>query len=123
MHHSEIALALCSDCAIVKVLAKANIEQENNMTAKAAALALVTFDTDLACEVSYLNTGDYWWIEGGARERQEAVLKYCAGTWTLSLAAASAGVTETQVLVALAKNHLHCGTQVVCEGVVKNLLK
>jgi hypothetical protein len=94
------------------------------MTAKAAAAALVEFDADLRARVDALNArGDYWWIEPGAREDQEDVIRQCAGTWTLSLAAASAGVTEVQVLTALARFHLRLGTQKCAAATVYSVLK
>lgn len=93
------------------------------MGAKTAADALVKFDTELRDRIEALESrGGYWWIQEGASAETDAILRDCAGTWTLSLAAESAGVTERQVLVALARFHLHRGTQICAEGAVTQAL-
>jgi hypothetical protein len=93
------------------------------MSAKRAADALVEFDADLKARVEEINSrGDYWWIDAANGADAEAIIKDTAGTWTLSLAAAAAGVTEESALVALYRNYLHGGTQVAASGRVRSIL-
>lgn len=78
------------------------------MTAISAANALMTYDADLRARVDeYFGGREPYAIPS---EESDALLREIAGTWTLGLAAASAGVTERQVLVALARHYLHLGT-------------
>lgn len=94
------------------------------MTAKAAAAALAEFDVELKARIEEINSrGDYWWINEQHSVDAEQIIKDAAGTWTLSLAASSAGVSEEMVLVALYRNHLHGGTQVAAAGTVRSILK
>jgi hypothetical protein len=93
------------------------------MSAKQAAAALVEFDTELKARVEEVNArGSYWWIDAANEADVKAIIKDTAGTWTLSLAAAAAGVTEEAVLVAMYRNHLHGGTQVAALGRVRSIL-
>lgn len=93
------------------------------MSAKRAGDALVEFDTDLKSRVEEINSrGNYWWIDAANRADANAIIKDTAGTWTLSLAAAAAGVTEEAALVALYRNYLHGGTQVAAAGMVRSIL-
>lgn len=93
------------------------------MSAKRAAEALVQFDTTLRESIEKLDSlGDYWWITEEGIEAAAAVIREVSATWTLSLAAASAGVTEVQVLCALGQRHLHMGTQVAAGGMVRQIL-
>jgi hypothetical protein len=93
------------------------------MTAKAAAAALAEYDADLKVRIEEINArGDYWWINSSHRADAEQIIKDVAGTWTLSLAASSAGVSEEMVLVALYRTHLRGGTQVAAAGRVRGIL-
>ena len=90
------------------------------MSAKKAAEALMQYDSDLRERVERLFEGRLHSLV--PRNEKEEVIREAAGTWTLSLAAHAAGVTETQVLVALARYHLHVGTPMVAEGAVESAL-
>lgn len=80
------------------------------MSAKRAALALLELDTELAAFASELVPGGY---DPGKRDKVDAfVRENVMGTWTLTLAARAAGMTEEQVLGALLElSPLRCGTQ------------
>lgn len=86
------------------------------MTGKRAAAALMQFDLDLAAEVATLDAQDcaLSWDEA------ESFARHAFGLWTLSLAAAAAGVTEEMTIAALMYNHLRVGTNLVCQGVAKS---
>lgn len=93
------------------------------MSAKAAAGALAEFDVDLKARIDEINSRrDYWWIYPEDIKDAEQIIRDAAGTWTLSLAAGSAGVSEEMVLVALYRFHLKGGTQVAAAGRVRNIL-
>lgn len=93
------------------------------MTAKAAAAALAELDVDLKVRIGEMNLrGERWWLDEKNVADAEQIIKDTAGTWTLSLAANSAGVSEEMVLVALYRNHLHGGTQLAAAGVVRSIL-
>lgn len=93
------------------------------MSAKAAAAALAEFDSELKERIEEINSrGDYWWINEDHRMDAEQIIKDTAGTWTLSLAAGSAGVSEEMVLAALYKHHLHGGTQAAASAAVRSIL-
>ncbi|MGF6996745.1 hypothetical protein [Paraburkholderia sp. GAS32] len=78
------------------------------MSAKKAAEALYTFDAD-ARELIDALFADRPHYAVPNEEKQHAI-RTIAGTWTLSLAAAAAGVSETDALIAIAHRYLHCGT-------------
>lgn len=93
------------------------------MSAKIAAAALVEFDADLRERVEEINSrGDYWWININHQTDAAKIIKDTAGTWTLSLAAAAAGVSERMVLSALYRFHLKGGTQAAASGRVDQIL-
>lgn len=83
------------------------------MSAKSAAAALIEFDVDAA---ALLPPADEFLNHEGA----VALGKILRGTWTLSVAAAAAGVTEQQVVAAVLQHHTRCGTALVCQGYAKN---
>lgn len=94
------------------------------MSAKSAAAALAEYDIDLKNRIEEINARcDYWWINAEHSKDAEQIIRDTAGTWTLSLAAASAGVSEEMVLVALYRFHLKGGTQVAAAGRVRSILK
>lgn len=94
------------------------------MSAKSAAAALAEFDMELKARIDEINSrGDYWWINEDHSKDAMAIIKDASGTWTLSLAAAAAGVSEEMVLVALYRFHLHGGTQAAASGRVRSILK
>jgi hypothetical protein len=78
------------------------------MSAKKAAEALYAFDADARELIDNL-FADRPHYAIPFEEKHQAI-RTLAGTWTLSLAAAAAGVDETAVLVAVAHMYLHCGT-------------
>ncbi|WP_321940020.1 hypothetical protein [Paraburkholderia sp. J8-2] len=89
------------------------------MSAKRAAAALVEFDSDTRAEVEAL-AGLEWDQSESARL---AVILDASATWTLSLAAAAAGVDEAAVLVALARDHLGYRTQMQAAAAVRRALE
>ncbi|SEU40491.1 hypothetical protein SAMN03159335_06323 [Burkholderia cepacia] len=91
------------------------------MSATKAAAALVQFD--LATRELIEQTFDGREHFAVPYEEKFSVIRAIAGTWTLSLAAASAGVTEEAVLVALVRDHLHCGTIQSAKSAVYSALK
>jgi hypothetical protein len=86
------------------------------MSAKSAAAALIQFDVDAA---ALLPSSDEMLDDEGAI----ALGKALRGTWTLSLAAAAAGVSEQQVVAAILQHHTRCGTSLVCQGYAKSAFK
>lgn len=91
------------------------------MSAKTAADALMAFDTTLTEQVQKLYEGHQY--HASVRDEDKAALiREVAGTWTLSLAASAAGVSEQQVLIALARGYLHAGTQMAASGFVSAAL-
>ncbi len=71
------------------------------MSAKIAADALMNHDADLVNSVRNLP------VDTNARGPAAAALvREVAGSWTLTLAAAAAGVEESAVLAALVQNHI-----------------
>ncbi len=90
------------------------------MSAKSAADALMAYDTTLAEQVTRLFEDHA--SHSVSYEEKARLIRDVAGTWTLSLAAASAGVDEEQVLVALARHYLHGGTQMAASGFVSAAL-
>ena len=62
-----------------------------------------------------LPTNDAYLDSKGAATLAEAL----RGTWTLSMAAAAAGVSEQQVVAAVLQHHTRCGTAVVCQRYAK----
>lgn len=86
------------------------------MSAKSAAAALIEFDVDAAALLPA--AGEYLDWDGAI-----ALGKALRGTWTLSLAAAAAGVSEQQVVAAVLQHHTRCGTSLVCQGHAKNAFK
>lgn len=87
------------------------------MSAKAAADALVAYDATLGKQIADLYDGHKHHSTVPKSDKAQLV-RDVAGTWTLSLAASAAGVSEQQALVALARHHLHCGTPLAAEGFV-----
>jgi len=91
------------------------------MSAKNAAAALVEYD--IAEQVAAIEAA--YPMVGFDVERREAIvslLREVMGTWTLSLAAASADVSEQQVIAALAYHpRLRIGTTAVAQSVAKSL--
>ncbi len=83
------------------------------MGAKTAAAAMMAHDADLANAVR--NLPDDTNAVGPAAAQ---LVRDTAGTWTLALAAASAGVSERQVLVALVQKHIHPSTAPAAAGFV-----
>ncbi|MFC3468838.1 hypothetical protein ACFOHT_03050 [Massilia oculi] len=79
------------------------------MSAKIAAAALIQFDVDAA---AMLPTSGEVLDDVGAIALGKALRR----TWTLSLAAAAAGVSEQQVVAAVLQHHTRCGTSLVCQG-------
>lgn len=87
------------------------------MSAKSAADAMMTFDVALAEQVKKL------FANGKASSEEKiSLIREISGTWTLSLAASAAGVTEMQVLVALTRHHLHHGMNPVSAALVEAAL-
>lgn len=85
-------------------------EREVDMSAKRAANALLELDADLAAFAASLEPG------GDAPEKRGKVAAYvreCVmGTWTLTLAARTAGMSEEQVVGALLElEPLRCGAK------------
>ena len=92
------------------------------MSAKAAAAAaLMTFDTTLMEQVQKLYEGHQYHISVRLEDKA-ALIREVAGTWTLSLAASAAGVSEQQVLAALARDYLNAGTPMAASGFVSATL-
>lgn len=56
-------------------------------------------------------------------EAVEFLKKNVVGTYTLSLVAAAAGVSEEVVIAALVHDYMLVGTTVVCQGIAKNALR
>lgn len=79
------------------------------MSAKIAAAALIQFDVDAA---AMLPTSGEVLDDVGAIALGKALRR----TWTLSLAAAAAGVSEQQVVAAVLQHQTRCGTSLVCQG-------
>jgi hypothetical protein len=96
------------------------VNMENNVSAKNAANALVAFDATLAESIKTMFEGRGHYEV--SHEEKTSLLCDVAGTWTLSIAAAAASVTEHQVLVALARYYMHCGTQMASENTVRSAL-
>ena len=93
------------------------------MSGKAAAAALAEYDVELKARIEEIHSrGDYWWIDPQHSKDAEQIIKDTAGTWTLSLAAGAAGVSEEIVLTALYRFHLKGGTQVAAAGRVRSIL-
>lgn len=92
------------------------------MTAKSAADALMTFDATLAEQVQKLFAGCSGSHFKVSSEEKARLIREVAGTWTLSLAASAAGVTERQVLVALTRHHLHHGMNPASSALVEAAL-
>lgn len=88
------------------------------MSAQRAAAALLEHDVQLA----YLarQRPDFYSSVWGNLVN-ESLQEYVAGTWTLTLAAASAGATEEQVLAALFQQ-LGTGSSAVCRSKAKALM-
>ena len=84
------------------------------MSAKSAAAALLRHDVELAAFAAQFRPG--W--QQGKREAVEAyVQENVMNTWTLTLAAEAAGVTEEQVVAALLYlEPLRTGSTCVCRG-------
>jgi hypothetical protein len=86
------------------------------MSARRAAAALIEFDVSAAALLP--PTGERLDEEGAI-----VLGRALRGTWTLSLAAAAAGVTEQQVVAAVLQHHTSCGTSLVCQGYAKTAFK
>lgn len=84
------------------------------MSATQAAQALLEHDVEVYQFAQSLPQG----YDPERRQKVLAFLEgYLMGTWTLTLAAASAGVTEEQVIAALLyREPLRIGSTVVCRG-------
>lgn len=91
------------------------------MSAKKAAEALFQFDQSLRTyvEVMFANRAHH----AASWEEKVDCLRAAKGTWTLSLAAGAAGVSEEAVLTALAQHHLHCGTLLCAKGAVHQAMQ
>lgn len=89
------------------------------MSGRRAAEALLELDTELAVRVAELPQAyDY-----GKREQALQIVRECVlGTWTLTLAARAAGVTE-EVVVSALLYRLHIGSTVVCQGEARRLFQ
>jgi hypothetical protein len=84
------------------------------MSAKAAAAALLRNDVDLASFARQWRAG---WQQGKSEAVEQYIRQHVMNTWTLTLAAQSAGVTEEQVIAALLYiNPLRTGSTCVCRG-------
>jgi hypothetical protein len=94
------------------------------VSAARAARALLELDTELAARIasegSTLNN-NYW----GHREVVLKIVRECVlGTWTLTLAARAAGMSEQQVVAALLYlEPLRIGSTVVCQGEAQRLFQ
>ncbi|MBP6776235.1 MAG: hypothetical protein KA151_03170 [Piscinibacter sp.] len=88
------------------------------MSARRAAVALMNHDADIAEKIAeyFADRRPYF----AKSETGEAIVASAAGTWTLTLAADAAGVTERQVLAAIAQQ-LHLGTSCVCRGIAERI--
>lgn len=87
------------------------------MSAKTAADALMSHDVDFANSVRNLPADVN--AQGPAAA---ALVRETAGTWTLTLAAAAAGVEENQVLAALVQNYIRPSTAPAARGFVEAAL-
>jgi hypothetical protein len=84
------------------------------MSAKSAAQALLKNDTELAAFAAQFRNG---WEQGKTRAVEEYIRDNVMNTWTLTLAAEAAGVTEQQVIAALLfLDPLRTGSNCVCRG-------
>ena len=91
------------------------------MSATRAAAALMKFDLSTRELIEQTFEGrEHFAVP---YQEKEDVIRTVTGTWTLSLAAASAGVTEEAVLVAIARDYLHCGTILASKSAVYAALK
>jgi hypothetical protein len=89
------------------------------MSATQAAQALLAHDVEVYQFAKSLGAG----YDPQKREKVRSFLEgYLLGTWTLTLAAAAAGVTEEQVVAALLHQEpLRFGTTVVCRDEARRL--
>ena len=91
------------------------------MSATNAAKALLELDTQI---YEFANTLPMGYHSQKREIVTEFVREYLAGTWTLTLAARSAGVSEEQVVAALLYlEPLRLGSTVVCRGEARLLFQ
>jgi hypothetical protein len=90
------------------------------MSARLAALALVTYDLDVAEAVrvakEHIGNGTTW-------VAVEELARYLKGCWTLSLAATAAGSSEERVVAAVLMNFANAGTAAVCRRIARGVFK
>ncbi|MBR8114450.1 hypothetical protein KDX10_32935 [Burkholderia cenocepacia] len=89
------------------------------MSGKRAAAALMQCDVDLAERIrsieekrsitAFVSHAEY-----------EQLARELFGLWTVSMAAAAAGVTEEQTVAALLQWHTHAGSSLVCQGIARS---
>ncbi|MDP3008234.1 MAG: hypothetical protein Q8N30_04085 [Methylococcales bacterium] len=83
------------------------------MSARVAAEALFNYDNDLFTEITGVFAGRV--ANEVPYEDRVNLIKAAINTWTLSMVAHAAGLSEFQVLVALAKYHLNLGSSSATE--------
>lgn len=90
------------------------------MSAKQAAESLITNDPSIAEQVRAIEeAGPY---VDGRTEMIMTLLQEITSTWTLTLVANAAGVTEEQVIASLAGDGpLKIGTSLVARGIARTL--
>lgn len=90
------------------------------MSAKRAADALMACDADTAEAVRMLFSAPA--TSSIPVSAKSALIRGIAGTWTLTLAAQAGGVSEAQVLTALARHYLNAGSRAACDALVSDAL-
>jgi hypothetical protein len=88
------------------------------VSGRRAAAAVIQFDCDLGNEVIGLTE------KTGRASEEDAVAfaERALGLWTVSLAAAAAGVTEESTIVAMLSEHLMVSPLGACQKIVKRVV-